>query len=255
VTVDSLAGDAVIETEDLTCGYGKLAIVRGLNLTVRRKEVVCLLGANGAGKTTTLLTLAGVLPPLAGRAIVIGQPLGKAEPHKVARRGLAIVPEGRGVFHRLTVAENLRLRIGTGPRSKMDEILEIFPLLGRLLDRRAGLLSGGEQQALGIASALVADPTVIMLDEMSLGLAPKVVEDLLPVVRRLAIERDIGVLLVEQQVGVALAIADRGYVLTHGRVTAQGSGKELRSAVSAIAASYLAASSPDMGSASTDRHR
>ena len=230
---------ALIETQDLTCGYGRLPVVRDLNITVSEGEVVCLLGANGAGKTTSLLTIAGALPRLGGFLSVMGRPVTTARAYEVARRGLSIVPEGRGLFYRLTVGENLRLRCHRDSRVQIADVLEYFPALASLLGRRAGLLSGGEQQMLALAGALVADPRVIMLDEMSLGLAPIIVEQLLPTVRRIADERGMGVLLVEQHVLAALNVATRGYVLAHGSVVAEGTTAELRRDAQLLEASYL----------------
>jgi branched-chain amino acid transport system ATP-binding protein len=230
---------ALIETKDLVCGYGHLPVVRGLNLTVNEGEVVCLLGANGAGKTTSLLTIAGALPKLSGELSVMGSPVTAARPHEIARRGLAIVPEGRGLFYKLTVAENLRLRRHRASTVEIDDVLASFPALPKLMNRRAGLLSGGEQQMLALAGALVADPKVVMLDEMSLGLAPIIVEQLLPTVRNIADQRGMAVLLVEQHVLAALKVADRGYVLAHGRVVAEGSATELKRDVELLEASYL----------------
>ena len=230
---------ALIETHDLTCGYGRLPVVRDLNLRVDEGEVVCLLGANGAGKTTSLLTIAGALPRLGGSLSVMGHPVTAARPHEVARRGLSIVPEGRGLFYRLTVGENLRLRRHRDSAVQIDDVLTYFPALASLLDRRTALLSGGEQQMLALAGALVADPKVIMLDEMSLGLAPIIVEQLLPTVRRIADERGMGVLLVEQHVLAALKVATRGYVLAHGSVVAEGTTAELRRDAELLEASYL----------------
>jgi branched-chain amino acid transport system ATP-binding protein len=228
----------LIETKDLTCGYGKLAVVRDLNMTVSAGEVVCLLGANGAGKTTTLLTIAGALPKLGGIVEVAGTPA-PAAAHVVARRGLALVPEGRGLFYRLTVAENLRLRRHRASTVTIEDILVHFPVLADLMTRRAVLLSGGEQQMLALAGALLADPKVILLDEMSLGLAPIIVERLLPIVRNIADERGMGVLLVEQHIRAALSVADRGYVMAHGAVVAEGSAEELRRDAELLEASYL----------------
>ncbi len=230
---------ALIETRDLVCGYGRLPVVRDLNINVGEGEVVCLLGANGAGKTTTLLTIAGALPKLSGSLDVMGAPVTNARAHDIARRGLSIVPEGRGLFYKRTVAENLRLRRHRHSTVDIDDVVGYFPALRPLMTRRAGLLSGGEQQMLALAGALVADPKVIMLDEMSLGLAPIIVEELLPRVRSIADERGMAVLLVEQHVLAALKVADRGYVLAHGRVVAEGTASQLRRDVELLEASYL----------------
>ena len=229
----------LIETRGLVAGYGNVPVVRDLDLTVAEGEVVCLLGANGAGKTTTLLTIAGALPVLGGEVDVLGAPVLKARPHEVARRGLGIVPEGRGLFYRLSVADNLRLRRHRKSTVEVDDVLTYFPRLRDLLPRRCGLLSGGEQQMLALAGALIADPTVIMLDEMSLGLAPIIVEQLLPTVRNIADERGMAVLLVEQHVLAALKVADRGYVLAHGQVVAEGTATELHRDAELLEASYL----------------
>ena len=235
----STSGATLIETRGLVAGYGKVPVVRDLNLTVREGEVVCLLGANGAGKTTTLLTIAGAIPLISGTIDVMGHSVGKSKAHEIARRGLAIVPEGRGLFYKLTVAENLRLRKHRRSTVDTDSVLTYFPALNAKLGRRAGLLSGGEQQMVALAGALVSDPKVIMLDEMSLGLAPIIVEQLLPIVRQIADERRMAVLLVEQHVLAALRVADRGYVLAHGRVVAEGRSDELRHDAELLEASYL----------------
>jgi branched-chain amino acid transport system ATP-binding protein len=229
----------LIETEGLIAGYGNVPVVRDLNLTVGESEVVCLLGANGAGKTTTLLTIAGALAPLGGTVNVLGAPVVKARPHEVARRGLGIVPEGRGLFYKLTVADNLRLRKHRQSTVTVEDVLQYFPNLRNLLSRRCGLLSGGEQQMLALAGALIADPKVVMLDEMSLGLAPIIVEQLLPTVRNIADERGMAVLLVEQHVLAALKVADRGYVLAHGQVVAEGDSAQLKRDAELLEASYL----------------
>ena len=232
---------SLVDARDLTCGYGRLPVVRELNLHIDEGEIVCLLGANGAGKTTTLLTLAGALPRLSGSLDVMGRPVKAARPYEVARRGVAIVPEGRGLFYALTVAENLRLRKHRDSTVTHADLLEYFPALAGLMGRRTGLLSGGEQQMVALAGAMIADPKLMMLDEMSLGLAPVIVEQLLPTVRRIADQRGMAVLLVEQHVLAALKIADRGYVLDHGRVQVEGTAAELTRDAELLEASYLGA--------------
>lgn len=231
----------LIETKNLEAGYGQSRVVRGLNITVNPGEVVCLLGANGAGKSTTLLTIAGAIPSLGGELSVLGAPVEAGKAHIVAKRGLAIVPEGRGLFYRRTTAENLRLRRHRKSTVTTEEVLDMFPALRALMPRRSALLSGGEQQMLALAGAFLSDPKVVMIDEMSLGLAPIIVKQLLPIVRSFADQRNVGVLLVEQHVAAALSISDRGYVLAHGEVAAEGDADQLRRDTAKLEASYLGA--------------
>jgi ABC-type branched-subunit amino acid transport system ATPase component len=230
--------DAVLSIEALTAGYDGVPVVRDLDLTVARGEVVALLGPNGAGKTTTLKAISGLLRPLGGRIVFDGADTTKVSPETLARRGVAHVPEGRGLFFGLTVAEHFRLG-HRGERLDPDKAYEYFPALGELQARRVGLLSGGEQQMLAVARALVREPRLLLLDELSLGLAPVIVERLLPVVRRYAVDSGCAVVLVEQHVQLALEIADRGYVLSHGEVVLHRSAKELRADEQLLVASYL----------------
>jgi branched-chain amino acid transport system ATP-binding protein len=245
-------GHALV-VRDLSAGYRGVPVVRELNLEVRPGEVVALLGPNGAGKTTTLETIAGLNHPISGTVELSGEKIGGTPAHLLAGRGLALVPEGRALFPGLTVREHLRLASGRGGRgapggrggrsrragSREDELLEMLPELRKCLGRKAGLLSGGEQQMLAIGRALVTRPRLLLVDEMSLGLAPVIVDRLIPVLRRAADELGSSVLFVEQHVALALEVADRAYVLTHGRIGLEGPAAELRERRELLAASYL----------------
>jgi branched-chain amino acid transport system ATP-binding protein len=234
--------DALIRIEGMSSGYSGIPVVRGVDLHVKPGEVVALLGPNGAGKTTTLLTCSGIVKVLEGSVTILGEPVHYGSPHRMARRGLGHVPEDRSLFFQLTVDENLRLGLrgvkGSTKRA-YDRALEMFPALAMLRDRRAGLLSGGEQQMLAVARALVAQPKVLMIDEMSLGLAPIIVERMLPLVRQIADDTGAGVLLVEQHIHMALTVADRAYVMNHGEVVLEGAGRELAGRRDLLEASYL----------------
>lgn len=230
--------ETLLEINDLNTGYNGVSVVRGLNLHVNAGEVVALLGPNGAGKTTTLLTTSGLVPIISGEIKVFGKSVQGRRPHLIAREGLAHVPEGRALFYQLTVGENLRLGAARGA-ADVKQALAYFPILAEIMDRRAGLLSGGEQQMLAMARALTVKPKLLMVDEMSLGLAPIIVERLLPILRKIADETGAGVLLVEQHVNMALQVADRAYILSHGELVTEGDAKELASNRSLLEASYL----------------
>ena len=238
-----VSGHALV-VRDLFAGYQQVPVVRELNLEVRPGEVVALLGPNGAGKTTTLETIAGLNRPISGTVELSGENIGGTPAHVLAHRGLALVPEGRALFPGLTVREHLRLAGAAGGRSRKagrheEELLEMLPELRKCLGRKAGLLSGGEQQMLAIGRALVTRPRLLLVDEMSLGLAPVIVERLLPILRRAASELGASVLFVEQHVALALEISDRAYVLAHGRIRIEGPAAELRERRELLAASYL----------------
>jgi sulfate-transporting ATPase len=224
----------VIETRRLRAGYGATAIVRDLDLEVNAGEVVALLGPNGAGKSTTILTLAGELPALGGEVYLHGERT-TAPLHKRVRAGLGLVSEERTVLMRLTVQENLQVNRGDG-----DYALELFPELRDHLTRRVGMLSGGQQQMLALARALSRRPSVLLADELSLGLAPMIVSRLLRAVREAA-DGGIGVLLVEQHVYKALEIADRIYVLSRGEVQLSGPASEFRDRIDDIQHAYFTA--------------
>jgi branched-chain amino acid transport system ATP-binding protein len=228
-----------IEVSGLVAGYGGAAVLHAVTLEVRPAQVVALLGANGAGKTTTLMSIAGAVAPMSGRVAVNSVDTSKLRPHRIARLGLAFVPEDRGILFQLTVTENLRLRSGRQSTLSVDEVFEYFPALPKLSDRKAGLLSGGEQQMLGVACALMMDPTVLLVDELSHGLAPVVVEQLLPAVRQICRKKQLAVLLVEQHVSASLDIADYAYILNRGRVVASGPAADLRNRRDLIEASYF----------------
>lgn len=230
--------DAVIECRGLTAGYTGVPVVRNLDLRVEPGEVVALLGPNGAGKTTTLLTLAGVIPAIAGDALVLGEQAAGGRPHVVARRGAVLVPDDRALFFDLTARENLRLGAG-GRGDAVELVLEYFPTLASRMSTRAGLLSGGEQQMLAVGRALSGRPKVLMIDEMSLGLAPVIVKRIFPVVRRIADEIGAGVLIIEQHIDLALQAADRAYVLNHGEVAISGQASDLLKDRHLLQASYL----------------
>ena len=230
--------EAVIEVEGLHAGYGGDPVVRDLTLHVMPQEIVALLGPNGAGKTTTLLTISGLLPAIAGEVRLFGRRVDTRRPARQARRGLAHVPEDRSLFFQLTARENMLLGKYRG-KADIAQALEYFPALEPLLDTRAGLLSGGEQQMLALARALVGEPKVLMVDEMSLGLAPIIVERLLPVLRRIVKERGVAVILVEQHVQLALEFADRAYVLAHGSLSLEGAASDLLQRPDLLEVSYL----------------
>lgn len=233
---------SALDIEGLDAGYDGVAVVRGLDLRVEPGEVVALLGPNGAGKTTTLRTISGLLPALGGRVEVLGRPTDARRPHRVARRSVAHVAEDRSLFAGLTVRENLRLAPGLRRRDRRAayaRAIDVFPALGPLLDRPAGLLSGGEQQMLAVARAIVTGPRLLLVDEMSLGLAPVIVEEMLPVVRRVADELDTAVVVVEQHIHLALELADRAVVLANGRIVLDRPAASLRDDPRLVEASYL----------------
>ncbi|WP_330255105.1 ABC transporter ATP-binding protein [Nocardia sp. NBC_00565] len=223
----------VLEGRSLTVGYGHTPVVHDIDITVRAGEVVALLGMNGAGKTTTVRALAGDLEPFSGEVRLRGRRT-TAPLHRRAKQGLRYISEERSVFMGLSGADNLRLG-----RTERKRCLELFPELERLLGRKAGLMSGGEQQMLTLARALAADPDVLLADELSLGLAPLVLERLLLTVRAAA-DNGAAVLLVEQHVRDALEVADRAYVISHGRVVLQGAAKDLTDRIGEIEQAYLA---------------
>jgi branched-chain amino acid transport system ATP-binding protein len=222
----------VIETRHLSLGYNKMPVVQSMDIQVHAGEVICLLGANGAGKTTTILGLVGELTPMAGEIHWLGEPT-RSPLHVRARQGLSFVPEERSVIFGLSVLDNLKIG-----RGDVDSALEFAPELAPMMHTKAGLLSGGEQQILTLARALASNPRLLVADELSLGLAPIVVQRLLDAAKQAA-QRGIAVLLVEQQIRSALAVADRAYVLRRGKVVLQGDAADLAGRTDEIEATYL----------------
>jgi branched-chain amino acid transport system ATP-binding protein len=222
-----------LELRGVCAGYGRIGVLRDLDISVPAGSVVALLGPNGAGKTTTLNAIAGTIPLTKGSLLLKGAPLGGLTAYERARRGVVLVPEGRGVFPSLTVRENLELVVrgsGCDPaqrEERLTEVLEAFPRLGERLTQRAGTMSGGEPQMLALSRAFLSSPEVLLMDEISMGLAPKLVEDLFGAVQTLR-ARGLTIVLVEQFLTYALRFADICYVLGKGRVTFVGEPAELR---------------------------
>jgi branched-chain amino acid transport system ATP-binding protein len=217
---------ALLELRGLVLAHGKITAVKGIDLDVEDGKVVCLIGANGAGKTTTLHGISGLLRPRAGSISFEGRQIGRLPPHRIARLGVVQVPEGRQVFTQMTVAENLRMGAflvsdGAEVRRRLDGAVALFPRLGERLGQSAGLLSGGEQQMLAMARALMAEPRLLLLDEPSMGLAPLLVDEIFALIAKLKAARRT-ILLVEQNARLALEIADHAYVLESGRIRLAG---------------------------------
>jgi branched-chain amino acid transport system ATP-binding protein len=222
-------GEVLLEVGGLAAGYGAEPVLKGIDLAVRTREMVAVLGANGAGKSTLMRALSGLLRPVSGGIALGGEDLARLPAHRIAARGLVLVPEGRQVFPELSVLDNLRLgaflRKGAA-EGEIESMLERFPRLRERLHQRAGLLSGGEQQMLAIARGLMSRPRLLLLDEPSLGLAPAIINDLFGALDRLRRE-SATILLVDQMSGLALSLADRAYVLEGGRIAASGSADEI----------------------------
>ena len=231
---------AVLEVRGLVAGYGPVKVVRHLDLDVDAGQVLAVLGPNGAGKTTVMTTLVGLLPRLGGEVRVDGHPLHSGRPAAASRAGVVLVPEDRALFTTLTVRENLEAarRKGCPPARAM---IELFPALESRWNLSAGALSGGEQQMLAVARAVIQQPHVLLIDEMSMGLAPVIVESLLPIVRHIADSTGAVVVLVEQHVHLALEVADHALVLVHGNITLSGPAETLTGQPDRLEAAYLGA--------------
>lgn len=224
----------MLEVQNLYLSYGKLRVLSGISFHVKRGEIVCLLGSNGAGKSSLLLTLIGINKPQEGKILFEGEDLTGVSPQNIIRRGISLVPEGRQIFYPLTVEENLELgayhRFGRESKkiiyADLERVYELFPRLKERRKQKAGTLSGGEQQMLALGRAFMARPRLLLLDEPSLGLAPKIVDLIMQTIVRLN-QEGLTVLLVEQNARKALSIAHRAYVLETGRITLQGPAEEL----------------------------
>lgn len=221
----------LLSVEKIETYYGKIRAIDGVSLSVESGEIVCLIGANGAGKTTTLMTICGSIKPAIGKVIFEGEDLSKVPPHEVVKRGIALVPEGRHVFARLSVKENLTMGAytRTDKKSVQEDYDKMFTLFPRLKERHkqlAGTLSGGEQQMLAIARALMAHPRLLLLDEPSMGLSPILLDSIFQIIREIN-ANGTSILLVEQNALMALTIAHRGYVLDTGRIALSGKASDL----------------------------
>jgi branched-chain amino acid transport system ATP-binding protein len=223
--------EALLEVDSLETGYGEVQVLWGLSLKARRGALTAIVGANGAGKTTTLRAVAGTIAPWRGRVLLEGEDVTRLPTHAKAARGFALVPEGRQLFAAMSVAENLQMgaftkRAAAKYADRLEQVFSLFPRLKERARQQAGTLSGGEQQMVAIARGLMSDPDILIIDELSLGLAPVVVYQLLTTLKRLK-EAGLTILLVEQNVHLALALSDYAYVVAEGRIFMEGLPKEL----------------------------
>jgi len=227
--------EVLLEVEGITSGYGKKTVLQGVTLRVHEGEVVTMLGHNGAGKSTTLKTILGLLPARAGRVRFAGEAWANGNPVENVRRGMALVPQGRGVFPDLTVQENLMLgaytqRDAPANATRLGEVIELFPMLHERRAQRAGTLSGGQQQMVAVGMALMPRPRLMMMDEPSIGLAPVLVQKVLETARQINRRFGTAIILVEQNIKTALGVADRAYVMKSGRVVLEKPAAELLAA-------------------------
>lgn len=223
---------ASLKVEALHVGYGQAEVLQDVGIEVAAGEIVAVVGANGAGKTTLLSTIAGVVPPTGGSIVLDGEDITRAKAHELPRRGLSMVPEGGRLFPFMTVEENLEMggfsrRKAENFAASLDEVMELFPILRERRGQLAGHLSGGERQICAIARAVMSGPKLLMLDEPSVGLSPKMVGEVFHLVERLVQAKGLTVVLVEQNVQEALAVSGRAYVLDHGRIVRSGNSTEL----------------------------
>jgi branched-chain amino acid transport system ATP-binding protein len=233
--------------DDLSVGYAGVLAVRNVSFSVAPGEVLAVLGSNGAGKTTLLLAIAGLLAPASGEVRVGGEDIGGRAPHQISKLGVCLVPDDRGLCFELNVGEHFRLAASStrGRRTRQQRTadrtgaLRLFPKLSQLFDREVALLSGGEQQMLALGRALVMSPRVLLVDEASLGLAPQLVQELLPAIRSYAVENGAGVVIVEQHYEAALRCADRAMVMSHGRKVLEGTASDISADPDALERAYF----------------
>lgn len=228
-----MSGTPLLELRDLQVAYGGIRAVRGVNLVVNQGELVCLIGANGAGKSSTLRAICGLIPAAGGQVLYQGTPIQGRRPHELVRDGLVMVPEGRGIFGQLTIEENLAMgayvrRDAAGIRADMESVFEQFPRLAERRKQPAGTLSGGEQQMVALGRAMIARPTLLLLDEPSMGLAPLMVEKVFEVISGIAAD-GVTILLIEQNARLALEYSKRGYVMESGELILSGPARTLLS--------------------------
>jgi branched-chain amino acid transport system ATP-binding protein len=225
-----MAATPILKIQDLQAGYGEIRVLKGVNLSVQPGEIVTLIGANGAGKTTTLRVISGILKKMAGEIRFQGESVDHLPPHRIVKKGLIHIREGRGIFKTLTVLDNLRMGAFTRKEEDLSKNLEgVYTLFPRLKERErqmAGSLSGGEQQMLALGRAMMAEPRLLLMDEPSLGLAPLLINETFKLIRRIH-ERNVSILLVEQNARKALQVAQRGFVLENGRIVIEGNPQDL----------------------------
>lgn len=222
----------MLKLDRVSTHYDRVPMLREVSLAIGKESLVCLLGSNGAGKSTTVKTILGLVRPSSGMVYFEGTPIGTLQTNRIIELGIAVVPEGRRLFPKMTVLENLKLgayfiKDHGDRRARLERVFHLFPVLENRIDQTAGTLSGGEQSMLSIGRGIMSKPKVLLLDEPSLGLAPKLVQEFFATIRRIHGEEKISILLIEQNAAKALAVADHGYVLQKGRVIAEGTAQEL----------------------------
>ncbi|MEJ2477725.1 MAG: ABC transporter ATP-binding protein [Desulfobacterales bacterium] len=222
----------MLELRNVKTFYGNIQALRGISIKIAEGEIITLIGANGAGKSTTLMSICGVAPPRSGEILFMGQPIQELSPNKIVALGISQVPEGRRIFPRLSVTENLDMGAFLRPdkdgvKNDIDYIFSLFPILAERRAQAGGTLSGGEQQMLAISRALMARPRLLLMDEPSLGLAPKIVRQIFDIIKKINVESNTTIFLVEQNANLALKVAHRGYVMETGRITLSDSADKL----------------------------